>query len=60
MKKTYMEPLMSVVTVNMKGALLLEASNPRTQTLSIDGDVIEETDQIGARQHRSIWDDPEE
>jgi len=58
MKKTYFEPTINVIAVEIKNTLLT-ASDPKTQTLSVDGETINDTSSIGSRRS-SIWDDDEE
>lgn len=58
MKKTYFEPTINVIAVEIKNTLLT-ASDPKTQTLSVDGDFIEDGSSVGSRQG-SLWDDVED
>ena len=59
MKKTYIEPVMNIVAVEVKTSLL-GASDPQTQTLSVEGESISDGDQIGSRRSSSLWDDEED
>ena len=56
MKKTYIEPRTSVIVVNAKTSLL-SASDPQSQTLSIDGDNISNGEQVGSRRIGGLWDE---
>ncbi len=58
MKKTYIEPATIVMAVEVKNSLL-GASDPKTQTLTVGGETIDESTQIGSRRS-SLWDDEEE
>lgn len=58
MKKTYIEPTTMIMAVEVKSSLL-GASDPQTQTLSVDGETISSDTQIGSRRS-SLWDDEEE
>ena len=58
MKKTYIEPATMIMAVEVKSSLL-GASDPQTQTLSVDGETISSDTQIGSRRS-SLWDDEEE
>ena len=58
MKKTYFEPTVNVIAVEIKNTLLT-ASDPKAQSLSIDGETIDNGSSIGSRRS-SIWGDDEE
>ena len=58
MKKTYIEPATIVMAVEVKNSLL-GASDPQTQTLSVDGETISDGNAIGSRRS-SLWDEEEE
>ena len=59
MKKNYIEPSVSVVNVKVKTSLLT-GSNPQSQALTVGGEEISSSNDIGSRRMTSVWGDEEE